>query len=580
MSGSVMKTFIVCTKLKEVRHIQRRCLSLSSSSWNIRDNILYHPRPVDIPNVSLTEYIFSKIENYADFTAFECALTHRKLTFGEVRKASRNLSKALRKKLGLKKGDVALIYFPNCPEFPVATLACLEAGIVASTVNSLYTPDEISRQLKDSQAKIIITCQEVYANAEKAVASLPGKIPIICARTKSDQSLPQGAIDFTELTNTIIDIPDLDPPSPDDIAILPYSSGTTGLPKGVELSHRNIVSNLCQLSEHEVDFIEKAHGNFQEITPGVLPMFHIYGFTITTLNVMTNGAKVLTLPRFTPETFVNTLKEHPITLIFSAPPLVLFLTHHPEVKKEYLKSLRSIMSGAAPLGKLDEEQFLQKAGNHVYMSQGYGLTETSPVVSTTSKRLRQLYKEASNGSVGNVIANTEVKIVKPDDQTGTPLGPNENGEILVKGPQVMIGYHNNPEATKNAFLGSWLKTGDLGHYDENGLLFITDRVKELIKVRGFQVPPAELEEILRSHPKVSDAAVIGIPHDISGEVPRAYIIPKGELKPEEIYDFVAEKVAKYKKLDGGIELVKEIPKNSAGKILRRQLKQKYLNENQ
>ncbi|ENN82441.1 hypothetical protein YQE_01186, partial [Dendroctonus ponderosae] len=275
-----------------------------------------------------------------------------------------------------------------------------------------------------------------------------------------DQLLPQETIDFSEIINLTLDILDLDPPNADDVAILPYSSGTTGLPKGVELTHRNIVSNLCQISTAETDALELAHGDFQEISPGILPMFHIYGFTITTMNLMTKGAKVLPLPKFTPDSFIDVLQNYHCSIIFAAPPL------------------------------------------------GYGLTCTSPVVSTVLKSVRERLGKASSGSVGQVLPNTEVKLVKLDDKTATPLGLREQGEVLVKGPQVMKGYHNNPEATKNALHEGWFKTGDLAYYDANGMLFITDRVKELIKVRRYQVAPAELEELLRDHPSVEDAAVI------------------------------------------------------------------------
>uniref|UniRef100_A0AAR5Q9E2 AMP-dependent synthetase/ligase domain-containing protein n=2 Tax=Dendroctonus ponderosae TaxID=77166 RepID=A0AAR5Q9E2_DENPD len=509
MSFQITKRFLVpSTKLKHYRTAQRRCLSVTCSRRNIRDNILFSPIEVQIPNVSLAEYVFGKTAPFADYTAFECPFTRRKYTFSQVRKLSRNLGKVLRKKLGFNKGDVALIYLANCPEFPIAALGCLEAGVIVSTANSLYTSGEILRQLKDSSAKLVITTCDLYERAAKAVSQLPGKIPIICIKTKPDQLLPQGTIDFSEIINLTLDIPDLDPPNADDIAILPYSSGTTGLPKGVELTHRNIVSNLCQISTAETDALELAHGDFQEISPGILPMFHIYGFTITTMNLMTKGAKVLPLPKFTPDSFIDVLQNYHCSIIFAAPPLVLFLTHYPDVKPEYLHHLRNVMSGAAPLGALDESKFLEKANRDVFISQGYGLTETSPVVSTVLKSVREKLGKASSGSVGHVLPNTEVKLVKLDDKTATPLGLGEQGEVLVKGPQVMKGYHNNPEATKNALHEGWFKTGDLAYYDANGMLFITDRVKELIKVRGYQVAPAELEELLRDHPSVEDAAVI------------------------------------------------------------------------
>ncbi|XP_066158712.1 uncharacterized protein pdgy [Euwallacea fornicatus] len=578
MSRSLLKRLVILRHQKCYEHILSRPVSVSSRKDNINNNILSNPEKIDIPRVSIPEFIFGKLETYDEFVAFECPLTHIKYTYAEVRKYSRNLSKILRTKLGLNKGDVVLIYLPNCPQFPIATLGCLEAGLIASTVNSLYTAGEVLRQLKDSSSKIIITTCNLYATVTKAVSELPRKIPIICIKTKPEQLLPQGTIDFYELIKTTLDISDLEPPHFNDAAILPYSSGTTGLPKGVKLTHGNIVANLTQISHPSVNFLECANGNFQEVSPGVLPMFHIYGFTICTMKLLTQGAKVVTMPRFQPETFIDVLKNYPISIIFAAPPLILFLTHHPDVKIEYFKKLKNIMSGAAPLGITDEEKFKEKAGKEVSIFQGYGLTETSPVVSLATPSLLQQFPNDCKGSIGRVLLNTEIKFIKLGDNGGTALAPHEEGELLVRGPQVMEGYHNNPQATKDTFLGDWFRTGDLGHYNEHGFMFITDRVKELIKVRGFQVAPAELEEILRSHPKVADAAVVGIPDEINGEVPRAYIQTKGNVDTRQIYQFVADKVAKYKRLEGGIEVIKDIPKNASGKILRRELKNRYLSK--
>lgn len=213
------------------------------------------------------------------------------------------------------------------------------------------------------------------------------------------------------------------------------------------------------------------------------------------------------------------------------------------------------------------------------MFTGYGLTETSPVITFLNANLKDKYK--ARGSVGAPIENTVLKVVPLDNPAGPGLGPNTSGEILVKGPQVMKRYHNRHEESNDAFCNGWLRTGDIGYYDKNNLFYITDRIKELIKVKGFQVPPAELEAVVRSHPAVNDAAVIGIPHPIYGEVPRAYVVPKKgkNLNCEELQEFVAGKVASYKQLKGGVEFVGEIPKNAAGKILRRQIKLAYTSQN-
>ncbi|XP_060530106.1 uncharacterized protein LOC132704261 [Cylas formicarius] len=558
-----------------------RGLSVSPNESGTK--ILKSPRrDVEIPKQTIPEYVFQRMEQFSKYIAFECSITKRNYTFGEVRTKCRNLSKALRKKLKLQKRDTVALYIPNIPEFPIATLGCLEAGLVVTTINALYTPDEISRQLKDSSTKAVITIPEMYENVTVAIEKLQKKLPIICINTQSGQSLPQGAINFNEFANNVIDIPDFENAEASDLAFLPYSSGTTGLPKGVELSHSNIVSNLAQFNVPEINFMEQTTDSFQEVTPAVLPMFHIYGFTVTTLNMLVNGVKVITLPKFTPELYVDVLRNNDVSMLFVAPPLLLFLSENPSVKEEYFRSLKVVLCGAAPLGALDEERFIHKAKKNVYLLQGYGLTETSPVIAMTTRDIKEKLREKTEGSIGVPLPNTQIKIANVNDLSGKPLGPNESGELLVKGPQVMRCYHNNPKATEEIFLDGWLRTGDLAHYDDFGLLFITDRVKELIKVKGFQVAPAELEEVIRDFPTVGDAAVIGIPHKEHGEVPRAYVVPRTKddnINLEELNSFVNEKVAKYKQLRGGVQIVSEIPKNAAGKILRRQLKLKFQSEN-
>jgi 4-coumarate--CoA ligase len=254
--------------------------------------------------------------------------------------------------------------------------------------------------------------------------------------------------------------------------------------------------------------------------------------------------------------------------------LVIFMNNSDILQKKHTESIRYVMSGAAPIGANDAERFQQIAPDSKFF-QGYGLTETSPLISMSAVGSKNY------ASVGHPSPDTECKIVDINDSDFNGLGPNESGELWVRGPQVMAGYHKNEKATKETITpDGWLRTGDIAHYDENGELYITDRLKELIKVNAFQVPPAELEEILRDHPAVAEAAVIGIPHPQSGEVPRAYVVKKknSETTEKEIEKFVEEKVAKYKRLEGGVEFIDAIPKNATGKILRRELKIRFNSE--
>ncbi|KAJ3657496.1 hypothetical protein Zmor_009292 [Zophobas morio] len=532
---------------------------------------------VEIPKLSIDEYVFQKVDKWPRRIAAECGTTGRNYTYEDILKKVTNLSKNFRKKLKLQKGDVVAVLLPNSPEFVVVALGALKAGLIVTTLNPIYTPDEISRQLSDSSTKAIITFSDLVqlAKASTNLLQTGTSVPILTIKTQPSQATPAGALNFYEFTENV-DFPDVPAADTNDVAFLPYSSGTTGLPKGVQLTHRNIIANLCQFNSKELSVIEETTSDHQDVIPAVLPQFHIYGLTATTLHLFSKGCKTVAIAKFTPELYIATLRKHKPDVLFAAPPLVLFLAGHPAVTSSDLQSVRTLLSGAAPLGALDEERFLAKAQKDINIFQGYGLTETSPMVTMTRKDLRQFAN--SSGTIGRPVAQTSIKIVDPNDPNFTPLGPNQKGELLVKGPQVMLGYHKRPQQMKETFTDDgWLRTGDLMFYNDDRLLFVSDRLKELIKVKGFQVPPAELEEIIRDFPDVEDAAVVGVPHARDGEVPRAFIVPKQGKKVDvqKLQDFVNGKVAPYKKLAGGVELVESIPKNNTGKILRRLLKEKY-----
>jgi len=359
-----------------------------------------------------------------------------------------------------------------------------------------------------------------------------------------------------------------------DVCVLPYSSGTTGLPKGVMLTAQNIISNIYQMVYgKELDFIEETTTNFQPKTICVLPMFHIFGLGVTSLPTLHAGGQVITLPNFDPTTFLNALEKYKPTFMHFAPPLVGFCANHPKVEPKLLDTIKYIMVGAAPVGETLIEEFKRKAP-HVHFREGYGMTELSPVVTMT---IVDLFKP---GSCGILLPNTEAKIMDLD--TGNAVGPNQTGEVCFKGPQVMKGYLNNEKATSETIKDGWLHSGDIAFYDDMNRIYIVDRLKELIKVKGFQVPPAELEDLIRSHPLAADVAVIGIPDQIKGEIPRAYIVLKPDVNDskdecgKQINDFVNKHVAEYKRLAGGIEFIEAIPKSAAGKILRKDLKARFI----
>ncbi|KAH9519667.1 4-coumarate--CoA ligase 1 [Bulinus truncatus] len=302
---------------------------------------------------------------------------------------------------------------------------------------------------------------------------------------------------------------------------------------------------------------------------GLLPMFHIYGMIVVQLSVLLGGASLVYLPKFEPSTFLQCLQNKQISLAHLVPPLALFLSKNPEVLQYSLKSLKRIICGAAPLGPEVTAELLQRLDHDITFNQAFGMTELSPVATVdTSSTL---------GSVGYLVANTLGKIV--DTDTNRTLGVGEVGEICVKGPQVMKGYFNNQQATDQMIEpDGWLHTGDVGFVSSDGLLFMQDRLKELIKYKGYQVAPAELEALLLGHPDVQDVAVLGVPDEESGELPRAFVVkkPGSKVTPESLMKYIEGRVASTKRLRGGVQFIDEIPKNPSGKILRRVIRDKYV----
>ncbi|KAH8272304.1 hypothetical protein KR018_001562 [Drosophila ironensis] len=527
--------------------------------------------PIAVPNVPLHEYVWRDFKKWENQTAAVCVITDRQYTFAQMRDASAAFAVRLQTQFKLFKPDVVAICLPNLPEYPIASLGAIEAGVTVTTVNPIYTADEIARQLTFSGAKFLVGTVPIFATLSQACKLAGKQIPIAVVRTTPDEALPAGAIDFSELTSTQnIRYEDLQVPknaTADDLVFLPFSSGTTGLPKGVMLSHNNITSNCEQV---QASLPLDPYGPHPTL-PAVLPFFHIYGLTVVMLSKLGQGCRLATMPCFKPDDFMRSLDQYKGSILNLVPPIALFMINHPKLNEETAPELRVVMSGAAPIGQHDVERFLKKFPK-VTFKQGYGMTEASPVVLLTPEG------NTRYASTGVLPANTESKIVPLDGSNAKGLGPRSTGELCVRGPQVMAGYLNNAEANEVTFFpGNWLRSGDVAFYDEDGYFYITDRMKELIKVKGFQVPPAELEAVLRDHPKVLEAAVFGIPHELNGEAPRAIVVlrPGQEATADEIAAYVAERVAHYKKLEGGVIFVDEVPKNPTGKILRRELKEKF-----
>ncbi len=514
--------------------------------------IFNSPYPdVDIPNVPLTDYLLDRIKAFGDKPALIDGPTDRTITYAQLAGGIRLVASSLSKR-GFGKGDVFAIYSPNLPEYAIAFHAVSLIGGINTTVNPLYTADELAHQLNDAGAKYLLTIPLFLENAQAAAAK--SNIEEIFVFGEAE-----GATPFASLLQSDGQLPEVSIDPMEDLVVLPYSSGTTGLPKGVMLTHHNLVSNVVQ-----------AEGitNFELVTDkdtiiGILPFFHIYGMVVILSMSLVRGATIVTMPRFDLEEFLQLIEKHKITRANLVPPILLALAKHPLVDKYDTSSIIEVLSGAAPLSEELGNAVATRLNCNVI--QGYGLTETSPVTHVCPN-FPGMVKRAS---VGPSLPNTAVQVV--DVNTGKPLGANERGEIWMRGPQVMKGYLNNPDATAATVdEGGWIHTGDIGYVDDDGYWYIVDRLKELIKYKGFQVAPAEMEGLLLTHPAIADTAVIPKPDEEAGEIPKAFIVlkPGAEATAEEIMAWVAEKVSPQKKIRA-IEFVDVIPKSASGKILRR-----------
>jgi acyl-CoA synthetase (AMP-forming)/AMP-acid ligase II len=503
---------------------------------------------ITVPPISLFEMVLGKAAGHADKVAMADGITGRRITYRELLDLIRKTAAGLAAR-GIRKGDVVSIWAPNVPEWPVAFFGAVRLGAIVHTSNPVSTSDELAYQLADGNVKMLIT---VNALADKARVAIE----------HSKRPIEMFTFDDTPDTPTLASLMvDGEPPAvtidpAHDIVALPYSSGTTGLPKGVMLTHRNIVAQLRQ-----IDSIENVE---MPALLGVLPFFHIYGMVIIMMLGLMRGASIVTMPKFEFEPFLKVLQDWPIISAHIVPPIVVGLGKHPAVDNYKFPHLKYLFSGAAPLGPELTEAVERRL--NVKIRQGYGMTEASPATHYT------LAGSERAGTVGLLMPSTECRIIDPSTGKDAPTG--ERGEVWVRGPQVMKGYLNNPEATAATVdADGWLHTGDIGIVDEDGYLTVVDRLKELIKVKGFQVAPAELESLLLKHPKIADVAVIPVPDEDSGEVPKAIVVPKGPLTADEVMQFLLPHVAHYKRVRQ-VGFVDAIPKSPSGKILRRLLVEK------
>ena len=505
---------------------------------------------VSIPEMPFTQFVFARAAELGDKTALIEGPTGRVITYAELQDAIRRVAASLAQR-GFRKGDVCGILSPNIPEYAIIFHAVALLGGINTPINPLYTEPEIAHQLKDAGAKFLVAAP-LCAEKAGAAAAAAG-VTSLFAFGEAPGFLP-----FDSLLDSDGVIPTVEINPKEDLVALPYSSGTTGLPKGVMLTHHNLVANIRQMEG--LDYFTT-----DDTLLCVLPLFHIYGLVVILNMGLYMGATIVTMPRFDLEQFLKAVSTYRVTLAHLVPPIVLALSKSPIVDQYDLSTLKAIFSGAAPLDQNLTLACMERL--NIRIRQGYGMTETSPVTHSSPPDPARV----KHGSVGFAAPNTECKII--DLESGEPLPANKEGELCVRGPQIMKGYLNRPEATAVTIdPDNWLHTGDIAYIDEEGHFFIVDRAKELIKYKGFQVPPAELEALLLTHEAVADAAVIPCPDEEAGEVPKAFVVLRGSATAAELMDFVEQRVAPHKRIKF-VEFIEKIPKSPSGKILRRMLVQ-------
>jgi len=504
-----------------------------------------------IPDQELSAFVLAGAGAHPDRPAVIDAVSGRRLTYGELGAQVESFAGGLAG-LGVRKGGVVAILLPNLPEYPVVFLGIARAGAVSTTLNPAYTTHEIAAQVADSGAQVVVTTPDGLEKARAAVGS--GVRLVVLGEARGD------AVAFHDLLRAAAPAPAAGVDPGQDLATLPYSSGTTGLPKGVMLTHRNLVANAVQC--------DPFYTRSDDVALAVAPFFHIMGMAVLMLGGLCRGATLVTMPRFDFEQCLRAIEDHRVSCAVVAPPVMVALAKHPAVDGHDLSSLELLASGGAPLGAHVQEACGSRLGCRT--AQGWGMTELagagaiSPPPEVSADR---------PGTVGWCVAGAELRIVDP--VSGDELGAGERGELWFRGPNVMKGYLNNPQATAATLTdGGWCRTGDVASVGADGLVAIVDRLKELIKYKGYHVAPAELEAVLLSHPMVADAAVVGSPDEEAGEVPKAFLVLKDAADPEhlaqQVLAYAAERVAPYKRVRRH-EIVEAVPRTPSGKIVRRGL---------
>lgn len=514
---------------------------------------------VEIPNVSLYDFVFGDLSAAdAARTAVVDGVSGAETSYGELRGQVLAIAGGIATR-GIGIGDVVALHAPNVPAFVAAFHGIIRSGATVTTVSALSTPDDIARQLEDSGAKLLVTVSPLLPAAGPGAEA--------AGLSANDVVVLDGAAGYPSLRDLLADgasAPNVSFDPATHLAVIPYSSGTTGKPKGVKLTHTNLVANVLQTSPAlKLDTHDRVLA--------VLPFTHIYGMTVLANLALAQRAVLVTLPKFDLPQFLQTIQDQRTTAVFIAPPIAVALAKHPLVDNYDLSAIEFVLSGAASLDSNLAKAVAERLDTLVL--QGYGMTEMSPV----SHVIPRERNDIDRGSIGLLMPNSEMRIVDP--ATGADIaepatGRSLPGEMLIRGPQVMAGYLNNDEATAATLeADGFLHTGDIVEIDASGQVFVVDRLKELIKYKGYQVPPAELEALLLTHPKIADAAVVAYPDEDAGEIPKAFVVLQAEqeLSEQDVIDYISDRVAPHKKVRK-VEFIDVIPKSSSGKILRKDLR--------
>jgi long-chain acyl-CoA synthetase len=545
-----------------------------------------------IPEQSLAWLLDEATRTSSAFTAIEYYGT--RISYAQFSSLADRFARAL-VRLGVKRGDRVAISLPNIPQFPIAFFGALKAGAVVVPTNPLYTPSELQHQLRDCGAKIIVTLDQLYHNLAEVRGRTPIEhiilagvadyfpLPLAVAYRMRESAASRGKphLDyramradrsihpFKELLGHASDSKGFEvfalpePAKPDDLALLQYTGGTTGVAKGAMLTHRNLLSNAAQCLVWN-----EQPANVKHITLCVAPFFHVYGLTVAMNMTMLAASTMVLLPRFTVKDTLKAIERYRPDLFPGVPTMYLALAREVEQRKRDLSSIKVCISGSAPLPAEVQRRFEAVSGAKVV--EGYGLTEASPVT-----HCNPVYGDRRSGTIGLPLPNTDSAIIDPETWSFLPQGA--QGEIAVHGPQVMLGYWNRPDETDKVLHDGWLRTGDIGTMSPDGYFTIVDRAKDMIIASGYNVFPREVEEVLYAHPKVLEAAVVGMPDEYRGETVRAFIIVKpGEhLTAAELDQWCHERLAIYK-VPKTYEFRDTLPKTMVGKVLRRALREETL----